>query len=234
MQRALTIAVLGFLVAPTRPAVAADWEEINHEEGITVWSRDVANSSIVEFRGRGVVEAPLIRIAAVIRNSARKPEWIAHCAEERALHMFNPGHAIVYNRTKSPNFLVSDRDVVIDASATVMPERQMVRIDFHSVTDPKMPPVDGAVRIPRVNGFWLLHKLDDRNTEVTYQVQADPGGAIPTWLVNYVQRKLPLNTLLGLRKQSNKPGYEQDVALLEAAYDWSRFDGTQASAGHAP
>jgi hypothetical protein len=210
--------------AGASPAHAADWQELSNEEGIRVWSREVPDSPLVEFRGRGMVKASVEKIAAVIRDSSRKTEWLENCAEERTIRLFGVGHLWIYNRTRSPSFLISDRDVVLDAVATMLPKEKALRIDFRSISNAIMPPVDGAVRMPQVVGSWLLVSVDRETTDVTYQVQADPGGAIPSWLVNWASRRLPFRSIAALRTQADKPGYEQELALLEAAYDWTVFE----------
>ena len=40
--------------------------------------------------------------------------------------------------------------------------------------------VDGVVRMPMLKGFYLLEKIDDKRTRVTYQAQADVGGRFAT------------------------------------------------------
>ena len=59
--------------------------------------------------------------------------------------------------------------------------------------------VKGVVRIPYLDGFWLLEKIDDNKTKVTYQVHADPGGTIPAWLANATAVNNPYETLRNMR-----------------------------------
>jgi len=68
----VTIALSLVLVGP---AVAAPpWEQISDDDGIVVWQREVPETSLVEFRGRGLVKAPLKKILAVLRDQKRKTE----------------------------------------------------------------------------------------------------------------------------------------------------------------
>lgn len=209
-------------------AWAQAWEQINDEDGIVVWSREVPDTSFVEFRGRGVVEADIKQIIAVIRDNPRKPEWMKNCHSAAMVEQVAPTHEIIYNRTTSPAPFVSDRDVVLDGSVTFDRAGKQVKIDFVNATHKKVPEVDGVVRMPRLKGHWYLKELGPKKVEVEYQIQADPGGSLPAWLVNWVSKKLPLNTLQGLRKQVVKSGYEKYVAYLTESFDWEGF------AGHVP
>jgi len=213
------------LLALAGPASAApQWEQLTDEDGIVVWQREVVGTSLVEFRGRGVVKAPLKKILAVLRDQKRKTEWMASCAENRAIERLPGNRMIIYNRTDSPNFIVSDRDVVLDAAATHDLAKRTVTLNFKETSDPRQPPVDGVVRMPKVRGSWHMQYLGPVLVEVTYQVQADPGGSLPNWLVNWASADIPRHSLLGLRDQVTKNGYDEELAAIEAAFDWSSLE----------
>lgn len=235
MSRGLsTMRVACMLIAAAiwaRPAAAAEaeWEEIIHQDGIKVWERPIAGSGLVEFRGRGVIEAPMVRVAAVLRSSGKEKEWMEGCVDSRPLTWRSPIHAVVYHRLASPAFFVSDRDMVVEARTTLLPEQASVRIDFESVKHERAPELDGVVRVRQIAGHWVLTRLEAGRTEVEYQVRADPSGDLPHFLVNWVTQKVPLETIRGLRSQANAPGYELDVAILEQAIDFDAL-GTRAAA----
>ena len=51
------------------------------------------------------------------------------------------------------------------------------------------PPVQAAyVRVTAIQGSWTLVPTHGGGSLVTYVVASDPGGALPTWLVNRAQR----------------------------------------------
>ena len=67
--------------------------------------------------------------------------------------------------------------------------------------------------------FWL-RQLVAASTFVEFRVRADPGGATPDWLVRWASERVPLDTLLGLRRQVRKTrgGYAaQQRAWQEAS-----------------
>jgi hypothetical protein len=56
--------------------------------------------------------------------------------------------------------------------------------------------------MPFIRGHWILTAVrGGKATEVEYQVHANPGGSLPDWIANLASKKLPQQTLLGLRKQ---------------------------------
>lgn len=220
--RRLPWLALAGLLAPG-VASAQEWEELSQEEGITVWQREVKGTSFVEFRGRGEVAGSIRDLAAVIRDNNKKTEWMHQCAEDFAIQYKAPLHIVTYNRTASPVFFISDRDVVLDVRAKLDPAKRSILISFKNMQHPKMPDRDGVVRMPRLTGHWLLEALSPTSTRLTYQVAADPGGALPAWLVNMVSKNIPFHTINNLRRQIGKPGYRQQYQVLDQVIDWTEF-----------
>ncbi|MGZ3688603.1 MAG: hypothetical protein ACXWP5_09760, partial [Bdellovibrionota bacterium] len=52
--------------------------------------------------------------------------------------------------------------------------------------------------------IYTFQKIDATHTHVDVQVNADPRGEIPKWMVNLFQKKWPYNTLEGIRRQAAK------------------------------
>jgi hypothetical protein len=99
---------------------------------------------------------------------------------------------------------VWDRDVVLDSQWTTSPDGRLVTLTFMN-TDPSLVPLpQKTVRMPHLSGFYRFWKLEPELTKVVYQVEATPGGSIPTWLAKRVARDLPWKTLDALRKRVTK------------------------------
>ena len=90
--------------------------------------------------------------------------------------------------------------------------------------DSLFPPVDGVVRTRKVTGGWTLQGLADGTTEVTYEVNADPGGWLPAWIVNFGTKKLPLTTLTNMRQQVKETkAYQTSRLIVKYLYDFSKL-----------
>src|SRR5258706_1577765 len=59
------------LPAPANPPAQVAWEKIGDDEGIAVYKRDVAGSPLVAFKGEGIVNASILRVATVLVDSKR-------------------------------------------------------------------------------------------------------------------------------------------------------------------
>ncbi|MBI2375970.1 MAG: hypothetical protein HYV07_18395 [Deltaproteobacteria bacterium] len=218
---------LGLLALFATPeAKDGGWEEVSNSEGILVEKRGVEGTSLVEFRGRGMAEAGLLELAGVLRDNDRKTEWMANCMSNYPVRWRAGTSAVVYHRVGSPAFFIADRDTVMDVKAVWNAAEKSISVVFFGIDDPKAPAVDGVVRMPELRGFWKLRYVGPKQTEVTYQVFADPGGSLPRWLVNWASTDIPLHSILGLRSQVAKAGYEKDRMIVDAAFDLSNLMGS--------
>ncbi len=193
---------LGVVLLAVAPALAAGgWEKIDEEDGIKVYKKDVAGSSVVAFRGEATVDAPLEKVLWVLADNDHRTEWVDRLVESIVLEKKGPFDYVVYQHFSAP-FPVSDRDYVYRGRAT-RDARGIVTLDLHSVEHPKAPPTVG-VRADLIHSRYLLTPKGDK-TFVVVEIHMDPRGAIPTFVVNLVQKSWPKKTLRGLMAQVKKP-----------------------------
>jgi hypothetical protein len=209
---AKTRALLGTLLLLAPSAASGDWKPIITHDGIEVSELEAPERSMPVFRGVGVIDASLADIVAVLGKIENHARWMSSCVEARLLRREGELVSYAYNRTDAP-WPVADRDVVVRAETTVVVPGQEVHSVFRSVPDDGVPEARGVVRMPHLAGHWKLRALGAGRTRVEYQVDADPGGRLPKWLVRQASRNLPLETLQGLRKEVArvKQGSDQSI-----------------------
>jgi len=181
---------------------ASDWKPVRNDPDLAVYERDVPGSDIVAFKFDGALDAPLDRVAALILDYDRAPDWVDHLEEERVLRQVSPGEFIEYTHIGTP-FVMKDRDFVIRVRVRLdRPERRLV-ITNQSTEDPAAPD-HGYVRGNLIGSTFTLAAIDGRHTQVTGEIQADPMGSVPKWIVNLFQRQWPRKTFDHLREQLSK------------------------------
>ncbi len=163
----------------------------------------------------------MFRVLAILADFDHHCEWMHGCKQARLLKTFDRYHRLSYNRTEAP-WPVSDRDVVLDSQVKVDPEKHRVTIHFKGVSNPLKPEVEDVVRMVRLRGYYRLTALGPNKTEVQYQVDADPGGSLPDWVVRAASEDLPLNTLTNLRKRAGNKSSDADYDAFYATWDVKR------------
>ena len=176
------------------------WEVIAKEQGVVVSKKEVKDRPLPVFKGVGVINASVVEILAVLNDTPNNVTWKHNCMESKLLKKVSEYERIVYNRTDAP-WPVDDRDVVVRSKATINKEKRYVRVDFTGIKTPLKGEVEDVVRMPTLRGHYMLKILDYDKTRVEYQIDADPGGMLPDWLIEATSEEIPLNTVVKLRKR---------------------------------
>ena len=195
MQQNRFLLVIMFVLLSSFGWSQDNWEFKKEEDGIKVYTRKVEGASLDAFKGEGNISASLETILAVLRDGDRYTDWSPDCTvsvqkENTAKRQVN------YSVTEAP-FPVSDRDAYVELTFDTL--KNGIKIHLRGIPD-YAPEDEDYVRIQFIKGFWLLQKIDDQTTKVTYQLQADPGGSIPTWLANATAVDQPFKSIQGLRE----------------------------------
>jgi hypothetical protein len=189
------------LLLVSGPARAGAWEKIDEEEGIKVFRKEVAGSPLVAFRGEAMISAPLEKLLWVLADNAHRTDWVDRLKKSVVLATTGSYEYVVYQHFSLP-FPISDRDYVYRGRAT-RDQHGVVTLAIASVTHPKAPATIG-VRANLIGSRYVLTPKGPDKTYVVVEVHTDPKGAIPTWLVNLIQKSWPMKTLKGLRAQVTK------------------------------
>lgn len=188
------------------------WEEISNDDGIIVHRMEFPDSDIVAFKGEAVVNAPIAKVANILIDTKRKLEWVADIKEARNIRQIGEYERVEYNHTGTP-WPIRDRDFVFHAKVELDRDKKTMWFKLHSVEDaavPELSPVRGELKDSQ---YALTSIENDTKTRVVVEIQADPKGSIPKWLVNLTQKKWPRKTLTGIQNQAAKPDVVEHPAV---------------------
>lgn len=204
------------------PAPAA-WEKIGDDEGVAVYRREVPGSPIVAFKGEGLVDASILKVASVLVDGSRATEWIDSLKEDRIVRQISETETINYDHVGTP-FVMKDRDFVSSCKLEFDPTKKMLSLRIHSVTDSAAPPT-GYVRGELLHSSFVLTALDHgAKTRVVAEIHADPKGSVAKWIVNLFQKKWPHNTITHLRAQVAKPDIKEHPRLKQVLTENGYFN----------
>lgn len=175
-----------------------EWKFQKEDEGIKVYTRYVDGSDVKAFKAETVLKGELSSFVAVLKDVDSFYELFstnhyAELIEESDTFMLH------YSQTHAP-WPVKDRDGVYESRFSQHYGTKAVTVDIRSV-DGIRPENDDFVRINSAKGSWLLMPVDNNAVEVTYTMQADPGGSLPGWVVNLFLVDSPIKDLKKLQER---------------------------------
>lgn len=215
---AVALASVAQADAPSKPK----WEQFDEEDGIRMFRRDVPGSDVVALRGEGFIAAPISRVASVLVDRKRSTEWIDRLVKTKLLRQISDTESVEWDHIKTPTPL-KDRDFVFKTSITTDVTKKRVTFSYTSVTDPLAPETDDYVRGTFRGGKFELTMASRKNADgtvtrgtiVNAEVEVDPKGSVPKFIVNMVQKSWPHTTLTALRKQVAKPDIKDDQRVVD-------------------
>jgi hypothetical protein len=206
---------LALIVLLASPCHASEWQSVlNTSDGIQIFEKESGDSGLIEFRGNGVVEAPLPLVATVIFDTDRRREWIKGLAESRILRREGRDDYIEYDHIDMPIFF-EDRDFV--SRIQIHFDRSEKELVFHyQPSDDPSAPHTGYLRGEMLNMTFHLSSIEhDTKTRVDAEFLCDPKGWIPKWLVNYFLKDWPKITFRNLRKEVLRSDISVDPRFSE-------------------
>jgi START domain-containing protein len=193
-------------------AQASDWEVIAERDEIVVSRRPVQGRSFPQLRAVGEVPGTPYEVLAVLLDVPAHVRWLPDCVESKSLRELDAWRNIIYTRTDAP-WPVSDREAIIENEVIFLDPPSKLKVTFEAVPSPDIPRARGTVRMRTVNGFYSVEAIDDRRSLVQYELDADPAGALPAWLVTMQSTRNPFQTVAGLRRRLNETRGQYDAQI---------------------
>ncbi len=185
------------------PNQGNNWELKKEADGIKVFTREVENSNIKEFKATSPVNASEAVIFRILQDVANYPQWIEDVQYAEIVATDTRLLKFYYQLTLP--WPMKNRDIAMTMEVVENNDGSLTLI-MHS-TPALVPEKAGFIRMHEVAGKWHLQPIDAHHCQVTYQFLADPEGFLPAWVVNIFIVDGPFKTLQNLNKYAKKFTY---------------------------
>lgn len=215
-------ASLVILCALAGPLAHADdgWKEAGKSDGIAIFNRQRPGSDIAEVKAIGVIDAPPWIVKNVIDDVGRYKEFMPYTKASDILKK-EPAAVVSYQRIDAP--LVDNRDYTIrirDESRRLADGRVVYKNHWVPAEGIGPKPIEGVVRVNINEGYWLLEDEDGgKRTRATYYVYTDPGGSLPSFIVNAANTNAIPDLFKAVSKASKDARYRKERPKLPLADD---------------
>src|ERR1051325_6857536 len=91
------------------------WIKSSNAGGLNFYWSKVGGSQVIAFRGEGIVDAPIEKVASIIIDTTRGTEWIDSLVKSNVVRNISPTEFIEYDHVGIAfpfDSLMSDRDFV--------------------------------------------------------------------------------------------------------------------------
>jgi ribosome-associated toxin RatA of RatAB toxin-antitoxin module len=173
-----------------------DWTKSLDKDDIVIYTRSVESSPFHEFLAETEMTGTIDKFREIITDFERYPEWLPDCKSAEIIENPDSNDFTYHMKIKVP-FPFSNRDIIQQIVLSESGNTLLVEI----ISQPKkMKKNKDFVRMETADGRWIIDKITDEKISIKFQYLADPGGGVPTWLVNTFIVKNPHKTLQNLRE----------------------------------
>jgi hypothetical protein len=206
MKSIIFISII-LIISTAHSAATEAWVKINEENGIEVFELEKKDSSLVTFKGTGVIYAPIGMVLDVLLDTKRAPEWAADLEQSKVLSWISkPMEFIEYNHIHMP-LILSDRDFISKVKLQVNKKDKSITVRYSTPDQEKFRKVHTKGNVlGDLNGsyFKMTSINNGKSTFLEGVVECNPKGMLPKWVVNLFQKDWALTTLTAIRKQTAK------------------------------
>ena len=198
---------------------ANDWVLVKKDKlkNITTWAKREDGKSIRSFKVDMTLDASLETVARVHFDVENIKRWFWETKESRLLKKVSDKEYYFYQVFNAP-LTIPDRDSIVHV--TVEPfnaKRGYMMLTLKAVPD-FMPPQPGKTRVAAQDYYIKFTPIDKNTTRLESSGYIDPGGVMPAWTINFVQRTAPYSSMLGLARMVQLPYYRENKDPLDFAF----------------
>jgi len=199
--------VLLLLVLKLNPASAqTDWKLVTDKEGIKIYTGMVPDSKVKAIKVECDLDATPSQLVSLIMDVKSSTDWVYHTKSAAVVKQVSASELYYYSEVNLP-WPAANRDFVAHLIVSQNPDTKVVTIQGPAVPG-LVPTKKGVVRIDHSDGKWIITPTGTDEVKVVYTIHVDPGGSLPSWLVNMFVAEGPLHIFRNLKAELQKPAYK--------------------------
>lgn len=180
------------------PITGQMWEFQKEKHGIELYTRKMADSSLKAYKATMDLEATPEEIIRVLTDYDNYMQWDSDIKNMEVLSCQDDSVYVFYMVYKVP-WPFQNRDRV----ARALVDRSIngtITMESRPAPEAKEE-VSGITRIADFHEAWTLIPENQERTHVIMEGYSDPGGNIPSWIINMAIVNAPFKTMDGLRRE---------------------------------
>lgn len=186
-------------------SIASSWELIKNEKNIQVYKRDLNNTSLVSFKGVGIINARYDKVLQVILDPNRAKTWGKDLKESKILKWIDrPLEFVEYNEIEMPVF-IDNRDFVSKIKITIDKENKIIKVNYIKDESYLFPIKEDNILGDITGSYFTVSPVQNgEKTKLVGVAIVNPKGLIPHWVVNLFQSNWAYETIMGIKEQLKK------------------------------
>ncbi len=145
------------------------------------------------------MHATVAEVVDLMKDIPATGKWMCHTKRCYLLKRVSENELFYYTEVSLP-WPLDNRDFVSHMTIAEDPASQVVTVNTPAVPG-HIPVKNGLVRITGSESRWTITPVGDAKVRLEYMLRVDPGGIIPSHIVNYFALQAPFETFDKMKAQ---------------------------------
>ena len=235
MLRTACVLLISLWMLPSFANADQDWREVqsrlsnewqliknDRQRQIRTYAKLEDNKRIRSFRVEGILNSRMDTIARVLLDFPNYSKWYWEVMESRLLKQTSATDYHVYLVHRAP-YGLPNRDVILRATLELQSrERNFVVVKVKAEPD-YLPLVPKLVRMPAEDMTIRFTPLPNHRVQIDVEGYIDPGGKVPSWDANLIQRNAPYTVIMGFQRMVLRDEYRHsNTPIPFAVFDFEQ------------
>lgn len=206
--------------------LTSEWRLVRHDRkrNIKTWMRQEDGKRYRSFKVEAELDSTVDAIVRLMLDFENYDKWYWQVKESRLLKQVSATEYMVYVVHRAPGGL-PDRDTILRGIVTPQTKTQRHAMLKVSAVPDYLPEKPGKVRMPGQEMFLKYTPLENGKVLLETEGYIEPGGKVPAWASNFIQRSAPYTIVLAMQRQLLTGDYDKGRGkpLPFPTYDYNDY-----------
>jgi hypothetical protein len=176
-----------------------DWTIEKEKDGIRISSRPAASSQFNDIRVELDLPGNIDQLKKILLDVDHYNEWSYATRKSILIKQISPGKLIYYSEFEVPwpatnRYFYANIDLRED---TLGHSLNMIAVNLKNYA----PVQKDLVEVTSTRGNWKITTTSKKSIHVDYMLELNPGGTLPSWIINMFATKGPFETFENIKKK---------------------------------
>jgi hypothetical protein len=174
-----------------------NWEQKKNKDGIKISTRPSARSAFNDIKVEMDLPGNIYQLASILMDADQYVQWSYSVEKSKVVKKINPSSFVYYMEVNAP-WPVTNRDLYAELNISMDTVGHTLKV-YTKGNKNFRPPGNDLVRIPYSNSTWSVSTVSGNAMHLSYELEIDPGGSVPGWIMNMFSTKAPFETFKNLK-----------------------------------
>ncbi len=176
-----------------------NWIPQKEKDGIKISSRHAASSQFDDVHVEVDLPGNIEQMKSILLDISHYKDWSYSMKKSVLIKELGPGKLIYYSEIEVP-WPATDRYFYANFDLKEDSVGRTIKLISVNIPD-YLPASKDLLQVTSVKGFWNISTISKKTIHVDYILELNPGGSLPSWVLNLFSTKGPLETFENIKQK---------------------------------